>query len=317
MFNTVYLEKEIENHFRVQEILKKISFHRVISIDRYSEIFNRKNQDFLIQKKNPALILAKKYGKFIQKIKPQSGILENNYYFSPLLNCPFDCEYCFLKGFFRSAFFVLFVNYEDFKEEIDKVDTSFFFSGYDSDSLALDHITELFFQYYEWFKKSTNFIELRTKSINIQNLLKKEPIKNMVIAFSLNTKKIVNRFERAPDLSQRLNAISTLSKLGWQIGIRFDPLILYEGCEKDYIQLFEEVFSIGDLHSITLGALRYPKSCFKNFYEREKNILLSNLFEHDGFFSYEEKRVENLLNFCENYIKKNSSAKVVVHRECS
>ncbi|SVD49612.1 uncharacterized protein METZ01_LOCUS402466, partial [marine metagenome] len=39
---------------------------------------------------------------------------KNNYYFSHMLNCIYDCRYCFLQGMYRSAHYVLFVNYDEF-----------------------------------------------------------------------------------------------------------------------------------------------------------------------------------------------------------
>ena len=61
---------------------------------------------------------------------------EENCYFSHMLNCVYDCGYCFLQGMFRSAHQVLFVNYEDFMRDVDeRLEASpngpvWFFSGY-------------------------------------------------------------------------------------------------------------------------------------------------------------------------------------------
>ena len=35
---------------------------------------------------------------------------KENYYFSHMLNCIYDCKYCFLQGMFNSANFVIFTN---------------------------------------------------------------------------------------------------------------------------------------------------------------------------------------------------------------
>ncbi|GIT63906.1 MAG: hypothetical protein Ct9H300mP22_3060 [Gammaproteobacteria bacterium] len=64
-----------------------------------------------------------------------------SYYFSHMLNCVYDCRYCFLQGMYRSANYVLFINYEDFEAEIESSIKSasapaVFFSGYDCDSLG-------------------------------------------------------------------------------------------------------------------------------------------------------------------------------------
>ena len=67
------------------------------------------------RKKKPALILAKKEGKKLHNVPNSFSIGgKKNYYFSHMLNCIYDCEYCFLQGKHMSAHYLLFVNYEDF-----------------------------------------------------------------------------------------------------------------------------------------------------------------------------------------------------------
>ena len=202
--------------------LEKISPRRLIYIDRYTEIFNRKNQSFLLQKERPAIILAKKYSNFVHRLKPESGIgSENNFYFSHLLNCPYDCEYCFLKGIFRSSFFVFFINYEDFFSEIEKTaalyENSCFFSGFDADSLALDHLTDFSSEFISFFSSIKGILELRTKSTNISQLLGQKATENTVISFSMNPDNVIEKIERkTPLVSERLKAIALLQKKGME-----------------------------------------------------------------------------------------------------
>ena len=59
-FNNVYIEEEIIDSLNVKNILSKISYNNIITCEKYSEIFNPKNQNFRIQKKKPDIILAKK-----------------------------------------------------------------------------------------------------------------------------------------------------------------------------------------------------------------------------------------------------------------
>ena len=65
-----------------------------------------------------------------------------------MLNCIYDCKYCFLRGLYNSAHHVFFVNFEDFIEDIEATikkhksnEPIIFFSGYDSDSLVFDFMT--------------------------------------------------------------------------------------------------------------------------------------------------------------------------------
>ena len=112
------------------------------------EVFNPKAQSFRLQKLRPALILAAKHDAHVLPAPHEYNIgSRHNYYFSHLLNCPYDCRYCFLQGMFRSANFVFFVNYEDFEEALDRRleewsgEDVHFFSGYDCDSLAFESVT--------------------------------------------------------------------------------------------------------------------------------------------------------------------------------
>ena len=124
------------------------------------------------------------------------------YYFSHLLNCPYDCRYCFLQGLYRSAHLVLFVNYEDFQQDIaahiaeDTTDTPYFFSGYDCDSLALEGITHFTADFLPFFADHPQaYFELRTKSVRIKTLLAIEPLPSCVVAFSMTPPALADQFE--------------------------------------------------------------------------------------------------------------------------
>ena len=112
----------VKKHPRTKSILSKFKKARYIEIDRYGEVFNKRNQNFRIQKSNPALILAHKNDGFVLPAPEGFGIgASKNYYFSHMYNCIYDCRYCFLQGMYSSANYVVFVNFEDFDNEIQKI----------------------------------------------------------------------------------------------------------------------------------------------------------------------------------------------------
>ena len=121
MFSVVYFESAVRDHPRTRAILRRYRDLPQIECERYSEIFNRKSQNFRLQKENSALILARKHGR---KVLPAPGgygfDAAGSHYFSHMLNCIYDCRYCFLQGMYRSAHCVLFVNYEDFADAIEQ-----------------------------------------------------------------------------------------------------------------------------------------------------------------------------------------------------
>ncbi|MFK8067531.1 MAG: radical SAM protein [Gammaproteobacteria bacterium] len=314
MISTIYIEEEIRNHPVTQKILSRFKDTTLINCERYTEVFNRNSQNFRLQKKKPSLILAKKHSGFVLKAPDDYGIDGDdsyNYYFSHMLNCIYDCRYCFLQGMYRSAHYVLFVNYDSFTNAIDQTlekhsdQKVWFYSGYDCDSLALDPVTDFTDFILPFFRVRPNaYLEFRTKSTQIRSLLHSKPIPNCVVAFSLSPQNITEALEdKTPSLENRLEAMKKLQNAGWNIGIRFEPLIYTTDYKENYKELFSNVFNqldVEKIHSISIGAFRVPKSYFKNMtklYPDEK-LFAGPLEENDGVIAYKNELQEEMLDWC-------------------
>lgn len=308
MVKRIYIEKSIKDHPRVAKVLSFYPNREIVFCDHYGEVFNPRSQNFRLQKANQALILAKKTGKKVLAAPSGFGIGSiDNYYFSHVLNCLYDCRYCFLQGLYPSAHMVLFVNYEDFILEIEEIisenknASSCFFSGYDSDSLAFENVSGFFDEFYEVFKRNKkSILELRTKSINIGPLLKKTPIPNVVVAFSLTPKDISLQVEKGtPAFSKRLKAIELIAEKGWNIGLRLDPLIECVGFESLYRDLLEKVLTpniLSNLHSISVGTMRFPEKVYKrikNLYPNE-TIFTEKMEVNNKVISYPHEREDEM-----------------------
>ncbi len=282
----IYIEDSIKHHPRVERILARFKNRcHIIYCSHYREIFNPKNQNFRLQKQNPALILAVKPGPRVLEAPKGFGIGgSENYYFSHLLNCPYDCRYCFLQGMYQSANYVLFINYEDFMEEIEetlKIPSAaprYFFSGYDSDSVAYEPVSGFLEDFLPFFAKHPSaFFELRTKSANFNRLLDYSPLANVVVAFSFTPQSISQAVEhRVPSVEKRISKIASLAKQGWRIGLRFDPLIYASNFDEIYGGLVKEIFEkvpASAIHSVSFGSLRFPQKMYQNLvklYPEEK-----------------------------------------------
>lgn len=276
MVSTIYIEDSIRGHPRVERICSQFNKAQIVWCDQYTEVFNPKAQNFRLQKRNPALILAAKRDAFVMQVPPNYGLGgEQNYYFSHMLNCIYDCRYCFLQGMFRSAHYLLFINYDDFSTAITSIlsdrgsgKPAWFFSGYDCDSLAYEPVTR-FAQYFVPFfgARSDACLELRTKSTQIRCLLTQEPFPNVIAAFSFTPPDIAKALEhRVPSVQSRVNAMQKLQRVGWNIGLRFDPLIYVHNYRQHYANLVNEVCSsidVSRVHSVSLGSFRMPKDFFK------------------------------------------------------
>ena len=312
MIETIYIEENIVQHPRVIEIMTRFPQARKIICGRYGEVFNPKAQNFRLQKQKPALILAEKYKNFTMPVPSGYGIgASRNFYFSHMLNCLYDCRYCFLQGMYQSANYVLFINYEDFQDEIKQrcaetpTEAVHFFSGYDCDSLALEPVTGFAEQFLPIFEAIPNaWLELRTKSTQVRSLLSREAFPRCIVAFSLNPDEIATKVEaKAPSLERRLDALLKLQTHGWQIGLRFDPMIYQLGYQQQYQHLFEQVFSViklESLHSVSLGAFRLPEKYFKKVHKLfpDEKLLVSPLENNQGMISYKEALEQEMTNFC-------------------
>ena len=311
MFDFLYVEAEIADHPRTRALIERFPNARVVPCERYGEVFNRTAQNFRLQKRRPALILAHKAGQRVLAAPIGYGIgSERNFYFSHMLNCLYDCRYCFLQGMYRSAHMVVFVNYEDFQADIsariaESPDAPYFFSGYDCDSLAMEGITHFTADFLPYFADHPRaFFELRTKSVRIQTLRDTAPLANCVVAFSMPPPELAARFEvGAPPVARRLEALTTLQEQGWPIGLRFDPLIYDHNYQPHYRNLFAQVFARvrpDRLHSVSLGQLRLPRDIYKRMHRLypDEPLLAYGLEDRDGMVSYHGDLARQLHDFC-------------------
>jgi len=319
MVDVIYVEKSVKEHPRSQKILKKFSKAVVVDIEKYGEVFNPSNQNFRIQKQNPALILAEKIGKKVHDAPEEYQIGgEVNRYFSHMLNCIYDCRYCFLQGMYRSANYLLFVNYEDFVDDIvddakNNPDSNpWYFSGYDCDSLAFEPITQFAEHFLNEFARpelAHATLELRTKSTQMRSLEHRKSMPNVVIAYSLNPQVVIDRFESmTPSLEKRLQALKRLQEVGWRIGLRFDPVIWHDEFESNYSAFFKQVFTTLNPHqidSVTLGGIRLPKTFHKRMAKlMPDEILLASAMqaykgEANEMVAYTPVIEAQILRFCQ------------------
>jgi spore photoproduct lyase len=212
---------------------------------------------------------------------------------------------------FRSAHYVLFVNYEDFQDSIRTTAERFpgedvaFFSGYDGDSLALESITGFAASFLPFFSANPRWLlELRTKSVAIRPLLARDPFPNCVVAFSFTPEALSRSLENGvPPNRERIAAAAKLAERGWRIGLRFDPLLAAPGHEKLYEDLFESVFSAiptDSIHSVGYGAFRLPRDYFTRMARHypEERLFATPLEEKDGMVSYVSTLEEELMASC-------------------
>ena len=97
-----------------------------------------------------------------------------------MMNCVYDCEYCYLKGMYPSGNLVVFVNLEDFfdkTQELLKEHPVYLCVSYDTDLLAFESVLGYAGEWASFLKQNPNLqIEIRTKSAGFLNIRQFRPV---------------------------------------------------------------------------------------------------------------------------------------------
>jgi len=177
-----------------------------------------------------------------------------------------------------------------------------------------------FFESKNWNGAAAPHLEIRTKSTQIRSLLKRKPLKNTVVAYSLSPGGIVEAIEhKTPSLQKRIDALAQLQGAGWPIGLRFDPLIAADNFEIIYKRMFEQVFERLDcaqIHSVSLGTFRLPKPFHRTITKLypDEPMFAVPFQQHSrnpgssAMIGYTQSLEHDMMDFCTNEILKHIDA---------
>ncbi len=218
------------------------------------------------------LILARQAGGFLKSC-PGSGaeICCNYFVLNYASNCHLECTYCILQSYLNNPSMMVFTNTGDLFAEVSealarsprrafRVGT-----GELADSLALDGITGYTRRLVPFFGTLPNgLLELKTKSDRIGNLEGLDHHGHTVVSWSLNSRPVCLSEElKAAGFDERLRAARKCQEWGYRVGLHFDPLIHYEGWEKDYESAVRDTFRVVDPAGVvwvSLGCLRFTRN---------------------------------------------------------
>ncbi len=276
-FSTVYAERDVWTP-KWQE---KLSASPVL-IDHYKDMFNRSHQDFSAQKKAPSLILSKKTGTLIYKGAPvcQSFGNEHFYYTSCMMNCIYHCDYCYLQGMYPSGHVVVFVNLEDYFEELKALLAKhpvYLCVSYDTDLLALEQTFSFVSRWLSFAAEHPALtLEIRTKSGNpavFKQLAalykeKKHLQKQIIFAWTVSPEHLCKTTEHgAASLPLRIKALQAAHDAGFSVRLCFDPMIFHGGWKYSYSTLVDTIFSAISadiLYDTSIGVFRVSAEYLKN-----------------------------------------------------
>lgn len=215
--------------------------------------------------------------------------------------CRFECEYCFLQQY-QNLHAVLFpANVDEFLAKVDQTpfrkgpfDRPRIGSGEFTDSLVFDDLTQYSAQIVPFFRARAHLqFEFKTKSVNIDGLLKIGGCENVVVSWSVNTHSITDKAEHfTPPLSARLHAACQVARAGYRLGFHFDPVVIYEGYQQEYadtIAQMADTLPHDKIAWISVGTLRFSRELKKAIETRfTHNTILDGefLLDFDGKMRY-------------------------------
>jgi len=325
----VFIDKECHGMPLTRRVIKNLSqvpTELVSDPQRFLEE-RRISRDAIKQGRKDLFITSQK-GEFVKSCPCTPRYVGCNYFIINLdLNCPLDCTYCILQHYLFDPILIVHANMEDLWKQLDvfidqnKGRALRIGTGELGDSLVLDHITENSKDLISYFRgKNPVLFELKTKTVNIQNILETEPASNIVISWSLNSPRIARSEEKnAPPVEERIDAAQRVAEKGFFVGFHFDPLILYAGCEEEYESLIARLFdriSPEKMAWISLGSLRFPPSLKPVIQERfpwTKIIYEEMVKGVDGKLRYFRPSRLDLYKRIIRSIKKNGGEKVPLY----
>ena len=191
--------------------------------------------------------------------------------------CPYNCAWCYLQGTLRfmpekkkpyikkpypekveapvKAFLDLINYWKEYREG------EILNTGEIADSLMWEArnppFSKVVIPLFEQQKRVK--VLFLTKSDNVKNLLEINPHNQVIISFSLNTDPVAKRWEKgAPSVGDRIKAARKVYDAGYEVRVRFDPLVPYPEDEwrTPERELVDAVFSEFTPERVTTGSLR-------------------------------------------------------------
>lgn len=262
----IYIDPAVEHLPHTLKILQNFEDlpRKVCPADQVFESINQSPDPIAAGKE--VLFLTKNKGRFIRGC-PGTRHYECCRYMILHVGtyCPMDCAYCILQTFFHPPILQYFVNKEDMFLELDQ-----FFkttshrrigTGEYTDSLIWSQWTTLVENLVQRFARQSRVaLELKTKTNLVENLRNLEHNRKTILAWSLNAESVIRENEiGTATLPERLDAALRCQEWGYPLAFHFDPIIIGDSCENDYVAVIQQLFDRIDPDNIvwiSLGTLR-------------------------------------------------------------
>ncbi len=226
-------------------------------------------------------------------------------------SCGFDCSYCSIQSFYNQNTITFDAGFANKLQnlQLDPNKTYHIGTGQSSDSLMWGNKEGILDALFTFAKRYPNVIlEFKTKSDNIEYLLKNEVPKNILCTWSLNTPTIIENEEHlTANLQKRIAAARAVANKGVKVGFHFHPIVEYEGYLDEYKEVYDTLlqnFSPEEVALVSFGTLTFIKPVIKQLRLRQFKTKITQMPFDDasGKFSYpKETKVEMFSHAYESF----------------
>ncbi len=256
--------------------------------------------------------------------------------------CFYQCEWCFLKGTYRTEFPFISVRlqYDKIKDAIRKKLNGapkpiIFNTGELADSLSLEHLTRAGRELIPWFGKRENgYMFMLTKSDNVDLILDLPHKGHTILAWSLNAPEVSREFRiGAPSFEKRLEAARKAQEAGYRIRFRIDPVLPVPEWERKYREMIRRMFEKVTPERITIGTLRFQQNMYnsrEHFFPKGSGIwefvkqmepmfppkvFVEGCRPKSGKYSFLEEERVRIFKFVKREIRKHSDCPIALCKE--
>jgi len=263
----LYVDAQVGMHPYVAKFAAGLGLNAVVIEDPsavYQEVSSASDP---IQAAKEILFLTRNRGAFLKKCPGTRSYTCCDYLILHVGTfCTMDCAYCILQSYFHPPVLQFFLNHADMLQELrghfSKKTVSRIGTGEFTDSLIWEHWTNFTSLLVpEFAGQAHSVLELKTKTVAVENLKGLDHNRKTILAWSVNTPEIIRTQERGTAaLKARLEAAARMETLGYPLAFHFDPMVLYDGCEAAYCRVVEQIFeyvSPENVAWISLGSFRF------------------------------------------------------------
>jgi len=213
-------------------------------------------------------------------------------------NCGYGCSYCSIQSFFDGKQISFDESFADKLKnlELDPQKIYHIGTGQSSDSLMWGNSHGVLDGVIDFARSHPNVIlELKTKSANVNHLLRAGAPKNIICTWSLNTPTIIRHEEHGTaSLEKRLAAARRVADAGYVVGFHFHPIVHYDAWQGDYQEVVEQLamqFTAEEVALVSMGTLTYIKSVMREIRKRAipSQILKMPMVDANGKLSYPDE----------------------------